>query len=144
MSEFKELTVAEYVAEKAHFGQVDKAGVDYIEHPRAVASMVSGVDEKICALLHDIMEDTEFPESALRILFGDEIVDTLLLLTHRNGDSYEEYIEKISKSELATKVKIADLTHNSDLTRLRTVTEKDIQRYNKYQKSVEFLKSKLR
>ena len=144
MSEFKELTVAEYVAEKAHFGQVDKAGVDYIEHPRAVASMVSGIDEKICALLHDVMEDTEFPESALRILFGDEIVDTLLLLTHRNGDNYEEYIEKISKSELATKVKIADLTHNSDLTRLRTVTEKDIQRYNKYQKSIAFLKSKLR
>ena len=143
MPESKALTVAEYIAETAHFGQLDKAGVDYIEHPRAVASMVNGVNEKICALLHDVMEDTEFPESALRILFGDEIVDTLLL-THRDGESYEEYIEKISKSELATKVKIADLTHNSDLTRLRTVTEKDIQRYNKYQKSIEFLKSKLK
>ena len=109
MSVLKMLSVAEYVAETAHFGQVDKTGVDYIEHPRAVASMVSGVKEKICALLHDVMEDTDFPESALRILFGDEIVDTLLLLTHRDGDSYEEYIEKISKSELATKVKIADL-----------------------------------
>ena len=139
MSELKMLSVAEYVAETAHSGQVDKAGVDYIEHPRAVASMVSGVNEKICALLHDVMEDTEFPESALRILFGDEIVDTLLLLTHRDGDSYEEYIEKISKSELATRV----ITHNSDLTRLKTVTEKDINRYNKYQKSIEFLKSKL-
>ena len=144
MPESKALTVAEYVAETAHFGQVDKAGVDYIEHPRAVASMVSGVNEKICALLHDVMEDTEFPESALRILFGDEIVDTLLLLTHRDGESYEEYIEKISESELATKVKIADLTHNSDLTRLKTVTEKDIQRYNMYQKSIEFLKSTLK
>ena len=139
MSELKMLSVAEYVAETAHSGQVDKAGVDYIEHPRAVASMVSGVNEKICALLHDVMEDTEFPESALRILFGDEI----LLLTHRDGDSYDEYIENISKSELATKVKIADLTHNSDLTRLKTVTKKDINRYNKYQKSIEFLKSKL-
>lgn len=143
MSESKALIVAEYVAETAHLGQVDKAGMDYIEHPRAVASMVSGLNEKICALLHDVMEDTEFPEGALRILFGDEIVDTLLLLTHRDDDSYEKYIEKISKSELATKVKIADLTHNSDLTRLKTVTEKDIQRYNKYQKSIDFLKSKL-
>lgn len=144
LSEFKVLSVAEYVAEMAHFGQVDKAGVNYIEHPRAVASMVSEVNEKICALLHDVMEDTEFPESALRILFGDEIVDTLLLLTHRDGESYEEYIEKISKLELATKVKIADLTHNSDLTRLKTVTEKDIKRYEKYQKSIEFLISKIK
>jgi (p)ppGpp synthase/HD superfamily hydrolase len=144
MLESKVLTVAEYVAEMAHCGQVDKAGIDYIEHPRMVASMLSGTNEKICALLHDVMEDTKFPENALRILFGDEIVDTLLLLTHRDGDSYEEYIQKISKSELATKVKIADLTHNSDLKRLKNVTEKDIQRYNKYQKSIEFLKSTLK
>lgn len=137
------IMLALLVAEKAHEGQTDKAGVDYIEHPIKVASLVEGESEKVCALLHDVMEDTEFPESALRILFGDEIVDTLLLLTHRDGESYEEYIEKISKSELATKVKIADLTHNSDLTRLKTVTDKDIQRYNKYQKSIDFLKSKL-
>lgn len=143
MSDNNLLIVAEYVAETAHFGQFDKAGVDYIEHPRTVASMVSGLNEKICALLHDVMEDTKFPESALRILFGNEIVDTLLLLTYCDSDSYEEYIEKISKSELATKVKIADLTHNSDLTRLRNITDKDIQQYNKYQKSIEYLKSKL-
>lgn len=135
---------AEFVAKKAHNGQVDKAGVDYVNHPIKVASLVDDEKEKVCALLHDVMEDTEFPESALRILFGDEILDTLLLLTHRDGDSYEEYIEKISKSELATKVKVADLTHNSDLTRLKTVTEKDIKRYEKYQKSIEFLKSKIK
>ncbi len=137
------IMLAFLVAEKAHEGQTDKAGVDYINHPIKVASLVDGEKEKVCALLHDVMEDAKFPESALRILFGDEIVDTLLLLTHRDGESYEEYIERISKSELATKVKIADLTHNSDLTRLKTVTEKDIQRYNKYQKSIEYLKSKL-
>ncbi len=144
MSESKILIVAEYVAEMAHFGQVDKAGVDYIEHPITIASLVEGETEKVCALLHDVMEDTEFPESALRILFGDEIVDTLLLLTHRDGESYEEYIKKISESELATKVKIADLTHNSDLTRLKEVKEKDLKRYEKYQKSIEFLKSKVK
>lgn len=139
----RKILLAFLLAEKAHEGQTDKAGVDYIQHPITVASLVDGENEKVSALLHDVMEDTEFPESALRILFGDEIVDTLLLFTHRDGESYEEYIEKISKSELATKVKIADLTHNSDLTRLKTVTDKDIQRYNKYQKSIEYLKSKL-
>ena len=89
------------------------------------------------------MEDTEFSEKSLRILFGDEIVDTLLLLTHRDSESYEDYITKISESELATRVKIADLTHNSDLSRLKTVTEKDIKRCEKYRKSMEFLKLKL-
>lgn len=141
MSESKTLVVAEYVAQMAHFGQVDKAGVDYIHHPITVASLVEGEKEKICALLHDVMEDTEFPETALRILFGDEIVDTLLLLTHRDNESYEEYIERISYSELATKVKIADLTHNSDLSRLKAVTNKDLERYEKHQKSIEYLKS---
>ena len=140
----KKIMLAFLVAEKAHEGQVDKAGVDYIQHPIKVASLVDGEKEKVCALLHDVMEDTKFPESALRILFDDEIVDTLLLLTHRDGESYEDYIEKISESELATKVKIADLTHNSDLTRLETVTEKDLKRYEKYQKSIEFLKSKIK
>ena len=141
MSESKKLIVAEYVAQMAHFGQVDKAGVDYIRHPVAVASLVEGEKEKICALLHDVMEDTEFPETALRILFGDEIVDTLLLLTHRENESYEEYIKKISCSKLATKVKIADLTHNSDLSRLKTATNKDLKRYEKYQRSIEYLKN---
>lgn len=136
------IELAKFVATKTHEGQTDKAGVDYIEHPIKVASLVDGENEKVCALLHDVMEDTEFPESALRILFGDEIVDTLLLLTHCDGESYEEYIEKISESELATKVKIADLTHNSDLTRLKEITEKDLKRYEKYQRSIEYLKSK--
>ena len=143
MSVLNALEIAEYIAEKAHYGQVDKAGVDYIEHPRTVASFVDGEKEKICALLHDVMEDTDFSEKSLRILFNDEIVDTLLLLTHRDGESYEEYIKKISVSQLATKVKIADLTHNSDLSRLKEVTEKDLKRCEKYQKSIEFLKSTL-
>ena len=144
MEKLKTTSIAEYIARKAHCGQVDKAGVDYIEHPLKVASLVDGENEKVCALLHDVMEDTEFPEIALRILFGDEIVDTLLLLTHRDGESYEEYIEKISESQLATKVKIADLTHNSDLSRLKEVTEKDLKRFEKYQKSIEYLKSKIK
>ena len=144
MEKLKITSIAEYIARKAHCGQVDKAGVDYIEHPLKVASLVDGETEKVCALLHDVMEDTEFPEIALRILFGDEIVDTLLLLTHRDGESYEEYIEKISESQLATKVKIADLTHNSDLSRLKEVTEKDLKRFEKYQKSIEYLKSKIK
>ncbi len=134
--------LAYLVAKEAHKGQVDKAGVDYIQHPLTVSSFVDGDKEKICALLHDVMEDTEFPEIALRILFGDEIVNTLLLLTHRDGESYDEYIERISESKLATRVKIADLTHNSDLSRLKEVTEKDKKRLEKYQRSIEYLNNK--
>ncbi|MGN0574337.1 MAG: HD domain-containing protein [Acutalibacteraceae bacterium] len=136
--------VARFIAEKAHYGQKDKAGVDYIQHPLTVASLVEGEKEKICALLHDVLEDTDFPEKSLRILFGDEIADTLLLLTHRDEDGYDEYIYKISKSKLATRVKIADLTHNSDLSRLKTVTEKDLKRAEKYQRSIKKLKESLK
>ncbi len=142
MNRISAVDVARYVAEKAHYGQVDKSGVDYIQHPLTVASLVDGEKEKICALLHDVMEDTEFSEKSLRILFGDEIVDTLLLLTHRDSDGYDEYIKKISSSELATKVKIADLTHNSDLSRFKgEITEKDMKRHDKYQRALVFLKS---
>ena len=133
--------LAEYGAEKAHYGQVDKAGVAYINHPKAVSKLLNGEKEKICAYLHDVLEDTDFSEHSLRILFGDEIVDTLLILTHDKNESYDDYIVRISTSPIAKAVKIADLTHNSDLSRLNTVSDKDYERYKKYQKALSFLKS---
>lgn len=138
---FNMVELAEYVAEKAHFGQVDKAGVDYINHPKAVSMLLEGEKEKICAYLHDVLEDTDFSEQSLRTLFGDEIVDVLLILTHDKNESYEDYIMRIATSPIARAVKIADLTHNSDLSRLKSISNKDIERYNKYQSALEKLKN---
>ena len=131
--------LAQWVAECAHKGQKDKAGVDYINHPLTVASFVESEDEKIVALLHDVLEDTEFPEIALRILFGDKIVDSLLLLRHERGVNYFDYVAKIKSDPLARAVKLADLRHNSDLSRLPEITEKDLKRLKKYEKAREML-----
>ena len=137
MSESKTLIVAEYVAEKAHFGQVDKAGMDYIEHPRAVASMVNGVNEKICALLHDVMEDTGYSTSDLKALgFSETVLDALNLMTHDNQVPYLEYVAALKHNRIARTVKLADLRHNSDLSRLDNVNDKDLRRVEKYKKAI--------
>ena len=105
------------IATEAHKGQVDKAGVPYINHPLTVASLVDTEEEKIVALLHDTIEDTNITEQDLIDYgFPNEIVEAVKLLTHNKNVPYMDYVAKIKDNELARKVKIADLTHNSDLS----------------------------
>lgn len=131
-------------------GRIDKAGVDYFEgHLSSVASLVSSDEEKIVAYLHDILEDTDYTEEQMRREFGDEITDAVCLLTHESGldeEGYLEYIRKLRSSgnDLAIAVKIADLTNNSDHTRLgasspEELKETDRRRWEKYQKALEIL-----
>ena len=128
------------IATEAHKGQVDKAGVPYINHPLTVASLVDTEEEKIVALLHDTIEDTNITEQDLIDYgFPNEIVEAVKLLTHNKNVPYMDYVAKIKDNELARKVKIADLTHNSDLSRLKEITDKDKKRYNKYQKALLYL-----
>lgn len=128
------------IATDAHKGQVDKAGVEYINHPLKVASLVYNEKEKIVALLHDTIEDTYITEQHLIDYgFSNEIIEAVKVLTHSKDVPYMDYIQKIKGNKLARKVKIADLTHNSDLSRLKEVTEKDIKRYEKYKKALIYL-----
>ena len=128
------------IATEAHKGQVDKAGVPYINHPLTVASLVDTEEEKIVALLHDTIEDTNITEQdLLNYGFSNKIVEAVKLLTHNKNVPYMDYIAKIKDNELARKVKIADLTHNSYLSRLKEITEKDKKRYEKYQKALLYL-----
>ncbi|MDU7496736.1 HD domain-containing protein [Sneathia sanguinegens] len=128
------------IATEAHKGQVDKAGVPYINHPLTVASLVDTEEEKIVALLHDTIEDTNITEQdLLNYGFSNKIVEAVKLLTHNKNVPYMDYVAKIKDNELARKVKIADLTHNSDLSRLKEITEKDKKRYEKYQKALLYL-----
>lgn len=129
------------IARRAHAAQKDKAGKAYIEHPITVASLVHSDEAKIAAILHDVAEDSDITVESLRVLFGDEIGDALESLTHRKGENYEDYVKRVSKNEIATEVKIADLTHNLDLGRLPFVTEADIVRAEKYKKALRFLNS---
>ena len=129
-------------ARKAHAGQKDKGGHDYIEHPLRLMAAVAGPEEKITAVLHDVLEDTCYTPGDLKKLLGisDEILDALKLLTHRRGDSYMDYIRKLSGNPLAVAVKLADLEDNMDLSRLGHVTQKDLDRREKYRQAYILLK----
>lgn len=128
------------IASAAHAGQVDKAGEPYINHPIAVAAMVEGESAKIVALLHDVVEDTDLTFEDLRQHgISDECLDALERLTHRWGDSYSKYIDGIKGNRLARVVKLADLKHNSDLSRIANPTKKDLKRVEKYKKAIAIL-----
>lgn len=130
------------IAILAHEGQRDKAGKPYLLHPIIVATEMLTDDEIIVALLHDVIEDSDYTIEDLEGAgFSAPVIEAVQLLTHKQGVSYDEYIEGISKNKLATKVKMADLTHNADLSRLPAVTEQDLNRQKKYKKAFDFLLS---
>ena len=130
------------IAKKAHLGQVDKAGEDYIKHPEKVASFVETDEEKAVAYLHDVIEDTELTlEDLHEYEFSKEVIEAVDIITKKKGEDYRSYLNSVKKNKLARAVKLADLRHNSDLTRLTKVTEKDIERKEKYQKAIQFLNS---
>ena len=128
------------IARKAHEGQLDKAGVDYIEHPIYVASQVDTEEEKAVALLHDVIEDS--PVSAEELLqagLPETVVTAVQILTKKKEQDYQTYLETVKKNPLVRVVKLADLKHNSDLSRLSSITEKDKERLKKYKKAIDFL-----
>lgn len=130
------------IAKRAHLGQVDKAGEDYIKHPEKVASFVKTDEEKAVAYLHDVIEDTELIlEDLCEYSFSKEVIEAVDIITKKRGEDYQSYLNSVKKNKLARAVKLADLRHNSDLTRLIKVTEKDIKRKEKYQKAIDFLNS---
>ncbi len=130
---------AEYVAAKYHIYQTDKAGRPYIEHLQTIANSVDSLNEKCVAYLHDVLEDTDIDESLLTANFSPEIVTAVKTMTRRDGVDYFDYIKAISKNATATKVKLADLKHNMDLSRLKVVTDEDIARAEKYKKAYAIL-----
>lgn len=127
------------IAYKAHMGQEDKLGIPYIFHPYHLAELMDTEDECICALLHDVVEDTNITFKQLEKEFSKEIIDALKLLTHDKKVPYEEYVLKIKENPLAKKVKLADLKHNSDKTRILHLTPKDIIRNRKYKNAIKIL-----
>lgn len=127
------------LANNLHRGQVDKSGQPYIDHLIEVANQVEGKEAIMVALLHDAMEDQGVTECFLRNQkFPDEVIEAITVLT-KSEDDYMTYINLIKENPLARVVKIADMRHNSDLSRLKFVSEKDITRKEKYLKSIQLL-----
>lgn len=127
------------IAYSAHMGQFDKAGVPYIFHPVHLAEQMDTEEECIVALLHDVVEDTEVTFEDLEKEFSKTIIDAIRLLTRDKSVDYMEYVKNLKSNTIARKVKLADLRHNSDSTRLIKITDKDIERINKYKRAIELL-----
>ena len=125
---------------EAHKNQVDKSGMPYVFHPFHLAEQMQDEDTTIVALLHDVIEDTEYTIDDLRDRgFSDKVIDAISLMTHDLSVPYMEYVAQIKTNPIATAVKLADLKHNSDMTRLESITAKDEERAAKYRSAIELL-----
>ena len=123
------------LATNAHAGQFDRGGKPYILHPLKVMHYLKSDDEELqcMALLHDVIEDTKTTWDDLRdIGCTERVLNGVKALTKMPGESYDQYKERVFSNEDAMKVKMADLRHNTDIRRLKGVTEKDIIRMEKY------------
>ena len=128
---------------EAHKDQTDKNGMPYIYHPIHLAEQMTDENTICVAMLHDVVEDTNITfEQLEKEGFTKDIIDALKLMTHDKDVPYMDYVKEIKKNSIATTVKLADLKHNSDLTRLDVVDEKATKRAEKYKKAIEFLMSK--
>ena len=129
------------IAYRAHHGQVDKGGIPYIFHPYHLAEQMADEYTTCVALLHDVMEDTDTTFEELAAIFPKEVMDALTLLTHEDGVDYYEYVAKIKDNPIAKTVKLADLTHNSDQTRMAGMADPAaLKRWEeKYRKAFEIL-----
>lgn len=131
--------LASKIAYKAHEGQTDKAGVPYIFHPIHIAEQMDSEESCVVALLHDVIEDSDITLEILSKYFNDDIIAALRVLTKKENDDYVMYIKRVKTNRLATKVKIKDLEHNRDLTRLDEVTDRDKKRSMKYWEAIRYL-----
>ena len=122
------------IAYKAHDGQLDKGGYPYILHPIHLAEQMDTEEETIVAILHDTVEDTSVTFDYLKMEFSKDIIDALKLLTHNKDVDYEDYVEALSHNPIARKVKIADLKHNADISRVDN--QSDIKKYEIYKKMI--------
>ena len=124
----------------AHKEQVDKTGIPYVFHPFHLAEQMDKEDAVCVALLHDTVEDTDITfDDLIKEGFNEKIIGALKLLTHNDDTPYLEYILKIKENPLARIVKLADLYHNSDLTRLDLNVDKIPPKYDVYKEAIKIL-----
>ena len=125
---------------EAHKDQVDKSGLPYVFHPFHLAEQMQDENTTIVALLHDVVEDTDYTLDDLRAMgFGDEVIEALSYMTHDPAVPYMEYVARIRENDIARRVKLADLRHNSDITRLDSIDQKALDRVAKYAQAIRLL-----
>lgn len=124
----------------AHINQVDKTGIPYVFHPFHLAEQMDDEDSVCVALLHDVVEDTEITfEDLINEGFNENVINALKLLTHVDDTPYMDYVKEIKTNPIAKKVKLADLKHNSDLTRLDLNVDKIPPKLELYKEAIKYL-----
>jgi len=130
------------LAQKYHKGQFDKGGLPYIEHPLRVMNGVESIDEKVVAVLHDVLEDCDVSkEELIEEGIPDYLVNKLEILCREKNEKYFDYIDRIKADPITINVKLSDLKDNMNLERLKEVTWKDLKRLEKYKKAKEILEA---
>ena len=125
---------------EAHRDQLDKSGLPYVFHPFHLAEQMDSENAVVLALLHDVVEDTDItPGQLAQEGFPAEVLAALALLTHDEAVPYMEYVAAIAGNPLARQVKLADLRHNSDLTRLDSIDQYALARAEKYRQAIALL-----
>ena len=125
---------------EAHKDQVDKSGLPYVFHPAHVAEQMTDEATTIVALLHDVVEDTDYTlEDLAAEGFEKEILEAVALMTHEDDVPYLDYVAKLKNNPIARAVKLADLAHNSDLSRIGEIDEETRKRLEKYKKATALL-----
>ena len=128
------------IAYTAHNGQVDKAGIPYIFHPYHLAEQMPDEYTTCVALLHDVVEDTDVTLEYLTTIFPKEVTDAVAVMTHLPDEPYTDYILRVKQNPIAKIVKLADLRHNSDQTRLQNADEAKLAYFReKYRKAFEII-----
>ncbi|MGV3724427.1 MAG: HD domain-containing protein [Actinomycetota bacterium] len=128
------------IAAEAHAGQQDKAGAPYILHPLRVMQHVSTPEARIAAVLHDVVEDSDWTLHALRAEgFSEEVVEAVDAVTRRKGEDYFDFARRAGEHPIGRQVKLADLRDNLDMSRLPSPTQRDYERIARYQKALQLL-----
>jgi (p)ppGpp synthase/HD superfamily hydrolase len=128
------------LAAKAHEGQRDLSGAPYILHPLRVMLSVATMEERIAAVLHDVIEDCDWTIDRLRAEgFAEAVITAVESLTRKQDEAYENFIQRVAANPIGRRVKLADLRDNSDLSRISNPTDLDYERLEKYRKAIAFL-----
>ena len=130
------------IAARAHEGKVDKAGAPYILHPLRVMLKLSTTEERIVAVLNDVVEDSEVSlQHLIYEGFSDTVVEAIDAVTKRPGEAYEDFVRRASLNPIGRRVKLADLEDNANLSRIPNPTKRDYERLARYHRAIETIRS---
>jgi (p)ppGpp synthase/HD superfamily hydrolase len=130
------------IAATAHAGQVDKGGAPYILHPLKVMLRMSSLEERVVAVLHDVVEDCGISLDDLRNEgFSEEVLSAIESVTKVPGESYEDFVDRAAQNSIGRMVKLADLEENSDLSRIASPSWEDLERIEKYRRAISRLRA---